>query len=237
MRYKGSMRSLLVFAFLLTAGCQTAQQKSEALVIDRAAKLKHLSNWKSTWCQVDTELTEPAKARFTQMFPFEPAGDMSFAWRAREASCEVTALSPSSAAKGQAAFLDTALCLLMQVHYINSPFDELEVTGKDIEPVRESAHIKSGDNPTLGIFLPPDSFTVETRTKARGTLRVDYADQGGKMLPSRLEQDRGKTKFLVDELEYETSGSRPMLKAFSVSLGGEKTFKQSRAIVRDCRPL
>jgi len=233
------MRSLLFISLLGLAACQTAQQKSEMLVADRAGRLKHLSSWKSTWCQVDTELTEPARARFEQMFPAESPGELSYAWRARESSCEVSPLVASPVAKSQQAFLETALCLLMQVHYVNSPFDELDIASTGVEPLGDMVHIKAGDKPDLGIFLPYESMTIETRTKSRGVLRATYQEQQGVMLPKRLEQNRGGTQFVVDEIEYEPtmSGTRPMLKSFWIEVGAEKPLRHSKAIVRDCRPL
>ncbi len=231
-------RALFVFVFL--TGCQTAQQKSERLVNERAAQLQHLSSWPSTWCQIETELTEPAKARYEQMFPFETAPELTYAWRSRESTCEITPLVPGETAKSHQAFLETAMCLLMQVHYLNSPFDELNLAGPGVEPVGEYTHIKAGDKPELGIFLPRDSVTVETRTKSRGVLRALYEERQGQLLPKRLQQDRGGTVFVVEDIEYDDTaraGARPMLKSFWIAVGAGTPLRHSKAIVRDCRPL
>jgi hypothetical protein len=221
--------------FLALAACQTAQQRSEKLVAKRMAQLKPLSSWRPLWCQVDTELTEPAKARYEEMFPSESASDLSYVWRSRESSCEITPMKPSAIAKSQQAFLETALCLLMQVHYVNSPFDELAVA--EIEPQGELTHIRTGANSELGIFLPPDLPTVETRTKSRGVLRAEYAGQGGMMVPKRLEQRLHETSFVIDDIVYDTSGAKPLLKSFWIEVGAEKPLRHSQAFFRDCRPL
>jgi hypothetical protein len=236
MRGRGAALLSAVLCFCLS-GCQTAQQKSEALVADRASQLKHLSTYKPTWCQVETELTEPARARYENMFPTESASDLSFVWRARESTCELSPLKPSAIAKSQQAFLETSLCLLMQVHFVNSPFDELAMSPSDIRPVEPFAHIRAGQNPDLGIFLPRDSVTVETRTKTRGILRAEYASRNGVMLPSRLEQSLPSTQFVIEEIDYDMSGPRPLLKSFWISIGAEKPLRHSQAVFRDCRPL
>lgn len=230
------MRNFLFF-FLALAACQTAQQRSEKLVMKRAAQLKHLSSWRPMWCQVDTELTEPAKARYEEMFPSESASDLSYVWRSRESSCEITPMKPSAIAKSQQAFLETALCLLMQVHFVNSPFDELAMASSDIEPVGELTHIRSGANADLGIFLLPDVPTVETRTKSRGILRAEYAEQAGVLLPKRLEQNRMGTLFVVDDIVYDLSAARPQLKSFWMEAGTETPLRHSQAQFRDCRAL
>ncbi len=228
---------LSLFSVVLLSACQTAQQKSEALVAQRVAQLKHLSTYKPTWCQVDTELTEPARARFEEMFPSESASDLTYVWRSRESACEISPMKTSAIAHGQQVFLETSLCLLMQVHFVNSPFDELAMSPSDIEAVEALTHIRAGQNPDLGIFLPRDSVTVETRTKNRGILRVEYADRNGVMLPTRLEQARIGTQFVIEDIDYDLSGPRPMLKSFWIAIGAEKPLRHSQAIVRDCRAL
>lgn len=227
----------LTASLLLAAGCQTAQQKSEELVVHRAAQLRHLSHYRPTWCQADTELTEPAKARYEEMFPTESAPDLSFVWRSRETTCEVTPMKPSAIAKSQQAFLETALCLLMQTHFVNSPFDELPIGPGDVEAEGEWTHIRSGAAKDLGVFLPNDSVSVETRTKSRGILRADYGEVNGVMVPLNLRQVLPTTQFSVDDIVYDFSGTRPMLKSFWIEVGNEKPLRHSQVILRDCRPL
>ncbi len=217
---------------LLLNGCQTAQQRSEALVAKRVAELSHLTSYKPTWCHVDTELTEPAKARFESMFPSESASDLSFVWRSRETSCEISPLKPSAIAKTQQAFLETALCLLMQVHFVNSPFDEMEVRG--IAPKENLTFISSGGSKELGLYLPKDSVTVETRTRSRGVLRAEYSERDGALLPIKLEQILPNTHVTVDEIEYANPRT---LKSFWISVGAENPLRHSKIEFHDCRPL
>jgi RNA polymerase sigma factor (sigma-70 family) len=87
---------LSVFLCLFLTACQSAQQKSENLVLDRAAKLKALSTWAPTWCQVDARLTEPTRARYQEIFPGEVVPEsLTYTWKARESTCDLTSTSRS----------------------------------------------------------------------------------------------------------------------------------------------
>ncbi len=230
-------KALLLLGFLFLAACQTAAQKNMALLNDRAEKLRPLSEWRSSWCRVEVEMTQPALARFKEMFPDENLATESWAynWKARENMCEVTPVDVSPATKSQQGFLNTAFCLLLQVHYVNSPFDELKIEPRDIESVKDVVHIASGADKDLGIYLPRERFVVETRTRSRGQLIAEYSENGGHWLPSRLEQRRGNTIFVVEDMQY--AGARPWLESFWIAVGGEKALRQSQVKIKDCRDL
>lgn len=226
----------LLFLLAIMA-CQTAQQKSLHLVANRTEQLKPLSTWKSTWCQLEVELTQPTQARYQEMFPQENVTNtMRYTWRALESSCEILPNGTGQALKNQQAFLETSLCLLLQVHYVNSPFDELIIKDSDVEAVGEVTHIRSGKDPALGIFLPSEKFVLETRTRNRGVLKAEYSEYSRDLwLPSRLEQSLGDTLLRVDDIEYGTE-ARPLIKSFLISVGSsQKPIRQSKVSFTDCR--
>lgn len=251
------LKYVLLLSFPWLAACQTAQQKNVALLKDRVEKLKPLSSWRSSYCEVSVELTEPAKARFKEIYPSEvdqiSRADWAYTWSARENMCEIRAMDIGPAAKSQKEFLETAFCLLLQVHYVNSPFDELKVEPRDIVGMtrlstaggdgatyrdEEVVHIQTGSDKDLGIYLPRDKTTIETRTRSRGLLVAEYGEVGGRWLPTHLEQRRGNLVFELQDFKYaEAVQNRAMLESFWIKLGGEKTFLQSKVSVKNCRAL
>lgn len=251
------LKYLVLLLFPWLAACQTAQQKNLDLLKDRVEKLRPLSSWRPSWCEVSVELTEPAKARFKEIFPNETdqitRADWAYTWSARENTCEIRALDIGPAAKSQKEFLDTAFCMLLQVHYVNSPFDELKVEPGDIVGLtrlstvggdgavyadEEVVHIQSGTDKDLGIYLPRNRMTVETRTRSRGMFVAEYSDIGGRWLPAHLEQRRGNLVFEMQDFKYaEAVKNRAMLESFWIKLSGDKTFLQSKVLVKNCRDL
>ena len=164
--------------------CQSARTRSLKLIADRTDKLKPGATWPATWCRVDAKLTGPATARYRQIFPddiekLDGAG-LPFTWKSSIASCEVMALNRSPLAVNYQGFLDVALCLLMQTHLVNSPFEDLRPVA--VESRDEQTFLRTGKDPTLGVLLDPRRVRVETRTKAHGTLTVDYEDSRGALV-------------------------------------------------------
>src|ERR1035437_6108121 len=103
------MFKIFVFTLILTLlGCQTVQQKNMALVQDRAEKLKPLSTWHSQWCRLETHLTEPAIARYREMFPDEAErlneNNLPYTWKARKYTCEINSLQPTPLTKNHQGF-------------------------------------------------------------------------------------------------------------------------------------
>lgn len=248
---------LVLLSFLALGACQTAQQKNLRFLADRVEKLKPLSSWRSSQCDVSVELTEPAKARFKELFPEETdqihRDDWAYTWSARETTCDIRALDIGPAVKSQKEFLDTAFCLLLQVHYVNSPFDDLKVEPADVVGVKrlttaggdgatyrdeEIVHIVSGSDKDLGIYLPPDGVVVETRTRGHGLLVAEYGDIAGRWLPVHLEQRRGNLIFQLEDFKYaEAVEDRRGLESFWIKFGGEKSVLQSKVNVKNCRDL
>lgn len=226
------MRWLSLFVFLV--GCQTAQQKRESLVADRRDKLKPLSTFHPVRCSVEARLTQPALARYREMFSGEDASTLEFNWHARESSCDISARDGSSKiATNYQGFLETAMCVLMQVHWVNSPFDEMSIDAVNEKDAR--VHIGKGTN---GLYLDPTSFIIETRTPKHGTLIAQYERDRGDYLPSRLTQKTRKgTQIVLDDFEWgdEVAGRR-MVRSFLISAGDEKPLEHSRVVFKDCRP-
>lgn len=211
------------------------------LLRDRVEKLKPLSTWKPAWCRVDARLTQPAIARYKEMFPDEidklTAESLAYTWKARETACEITPLDSSPLTRNYASFLDTAMCVLMQVHWVNSPFDELKVGADDIGERDGQVHIRAGESDDLGLFVDPRTVAVETRTKGRGVLRAAYAEVDGTWLPQRLVQRTAGADFVVDTIEWSDTyvGARRMPHSLWISVGEDKPVQHSQLVFSDCR--
>jgi hypothetical protein len=220
------MRNWIFVVLVVGAlACQTAQERRVDLLRDRVGKLSALSTFRPAWCRVDVHLTSPAAARYRELFPDDKefsGEDLHYTWKARENRCEISSLQKGPAAKNYQSFLENALCLLMQVHWVNSPFDELKV--QELEDDDQGRlHIRSpGDTPGLGLFIEPDpkSVVVETHTKSRGLLRAIYGETEGHWLPTSLEQQIKDTRFVVDQFEWSERavGARRFPRSLWISL-------------------
>ena len=222
-------------------GCQTVEQKNEALVRDRIEKLKPLSIWKPTWCRVSTHLTQPAIARYREMFPEEvdklTEESWAYTWKARETVCEVSALDKSPMLQNHKGFIESAFCLLLQTHYVNSPFDELKISPSSIVKNGERVQIRTSLEDDLGLFLDPIDFKVETKTKSRGVLSARYSSHEGDWLPDHLEYHSPTSTIVVDTIEYaevKLSGKR-MIKSFWISVGDDKTLQHTQVELSACQ--
>lgn len=225
------MRWLSLFVFLV--GCQTAQQKRESLVADRRDKLKPLSTFRPVRCSVEARLTQPALARYREMYPGEDASMLEYTWHARESTCDVQPRADSKTSANYQGFLETAMCVLMQVHWVNSPFDEMTIDAVE----EKDARVHIGKSPN-GLYLDPTSFSLETRTSKHGTLIAQYERDRGDYLPSRLVQKTRKgTQIVLDDFEWgDEAAGRRMVRSFLISVGEEKPLEHSRVVFKDCRP-
>lgn len=232
----------LVFA-LLIAGCQFAQRRAMDLLEDRVQKLKPLSQWQPLWCDLEVKLTAPAVEHYKTMYPKEvetlSKPSWPFTWKAREANCEVTALLSGEAVSTQKGLLDTALCTLLQVHWVNSPFDELQVAPEQVDLSDNQVRIKTSSNPELGIFLPTDQFVVETKTKSRGNFRASYSLVDQDWLPKRIEVKTEKTILALDEIEFSESriSGRRSIKSAWLELGEDTSLRQAQINFGNCQPF
>jgi hypothetical protein len=202
------------------------------VVQDRAVSLQPLMKWKSTWCRVEARLTQPAIARYQTMFPDQQVGEiLSYTWKAQKFNCEVTPLEATPVSKNHQGFVETAMCTLLQTHWVNSPFEDLQVHPQDVTKDKDGrVHLQSSMiDKELGIYLDPGPFKLETRTKARGILRAEYAENAAhKWLPTRLEQVTPKSRLVVDSIEYDSAllNGRHLIKSLWISVGDQEEVRQ-----------
>jgi hypothetical protein len=228
--------ALVLCAFWLSA-CQTTQSKNLALIQDRAAKLKPLSNWSPVLCKAEVTLSQPAAARYKEMYPKEKLEEpWEYTWKAREVACEVYGSKHSPMRDSHKTFMETAMCLLLQTHWVNSPFDELAADTDSVVSQDPYVQIKMGEDPALGIFLGRQNFTVETRTKTRGTILAEYAEREGAYVLHRIENRVDSSVLAIEEPEYESGPRRPVLKGFWISVGAEQPFRHSFVSIKECKP-
>lgn len=249
----------LSLVLVILTSCQSVQQKNKELVRDRVAKLQPLSRWQPMQCRLSTQITAPARARYEDMFPKEKeklkADRWNYLWRAHQHDCAVVNLDSTPLIENHKSLLSTAVCVLLQTHYINSPFDgpdfgdaKLVRTGKKGED--ERVQIQTGPEPELGIFVSHDilkdqtqptvgaRFSIETRTKARGQFTAMYGEFAGhQWLPERIEQRQGDTVIAVENIEYNSTMifGRAMLRAFTISVGNQESVTHTRVHVVGCR--
>ena len=244
--FRGKMsKFFLLLVLFCVAACQSTQEKNQTLVRDSFEKLKPLSTWKPTWCRVDTKLTQPALARYREMFVAETeklqTEAWSYTWKARETSCEVTSLEDAPLSRNHRGILETVFCTLLQTHYVNSPFDELKIMPEDISSHEDKVQIKMGVGGAedLGLYLDPKAVSVETRTKSRGALNAVYAESEHQWLPERIEQKTATTVLLIDGFEYSAApvGGRRLLKSFWISLGDSRALPHTQVFLSSCRPF
>ncbi|MBX3022858.1 MAG: hypothetical protein KF799_14380 [Bdellovibrionales bacterium] len=241
MEYGAAMLFAATLFTVVFVGCQTAHQRRVSVLADRVQKLKPLSSYKATWCRVEAQLTEPARARYQQMFPEESARanqDVAFTWKARESTCEVTALDRSALTSNYKGFLDTALCVLLQTHWVNSPFDEFPYAPERLSDKDGKVHLAIAEGKDLGLTLDPVAFDVETRTKGRGTMLASYAQTDGEWLPTRLEQ-RTTTglQIVLDDFVWDSNriDSRRLPRSLWIAVGEERPIQHSQLKFSECR--
>jgi len=238
---------LAAIAILFMCGCQTPAQKNMSLLEDRVTKLRPLSKWTPRWCRVEARLTEPARARYEALFSSESVPEvLSYTWKAYESRCEVTRLDSSQVSQNYKSFLETGLCLLLQTHYVNSPFDELMVLPKDLSVVEGRVQLRtSPDDGDVGLFLTPGKeFLIETKTRQRGRLMARYEAKGSARdeagpretawLPVLLEHHSLGLVFVVDQITYDGR----MIKSLRVSVGEEgKVIPHSDVLFEGCQKI
>lgn len=226
----------------ITTGCQTAHQKALSIARDRVTKLLPLSHYTSTTCEVEAKPTQPALARFGQMYPGEvekvPLSAWKFNWRQWESRCEIVPpkeFAKSPVIQAQKGFMEATFCLLAQIFYVNSPFDDLRYGPEDVQMDKAQVRIGDKKNPEQGIYLADKDFTVTSKTP-RGDFFAHYAKINGEWLPDRMEHQPENMKILLSDIQYDgrVSGRR-MIKSMELSVGTEQAFNHSELIVKNCR--
>jgi hypothetical protein len=202
--------------------------------------LKPTARWTPTWCRVDSKLTKPAIARYRNIFPDDvqrlESGVLPYTWKATATTCEITPLDRSPLAVNDQAFLEVALCELVQTHFVNSPFDGLKPQAVELRD--ERAFVRPGAEEDLGIYLAPDHVGTETHTKAHGVLSADYAERGGAWVPIRLSARANGTTIVADQFEYDSPDNprgRPRLKSFALAAGEGEPSAYAEINVYECQ--
>ncbi len=235
------MKWILPLLLLQVLGCQTAQQRDFEFASSRTTQLKPLSSWPATQCRVRVQLTEPALARYREMHPDLVIEAVNhWRWLANERGCELRSLTleNSPVLESQKALLANVFCVLLQTHYVNSPFDDIVFEPQHIHSNLETVQIRLGERPELGLFLKRDQFRIDTVTQSRGTFGATYAEvlQRQTWLPERIEQRKDSAGITLDNLHYTgtTINGRPMLRSFTVQLGEEQTVPHSQVVINRC---
>lgn len=238
-------RILILMAAGGALGCQSAQQKNIEVVQKRAVSLAPLMRWTPTQCRVEARPTQPMLAMYRTIFPEENMTDsLTYTWRAQKFNCDIKGNEDTRAGKNFQGFVKIALCTLLQTHWVNSPFEDLQLHPRDIKQEKDGrVHIQTSmlEN-ELGIYLDTGPFKIETKTKALGLLRADYEENSAKQwVPVRLEQVT-KSNFVVDSIEYDQStaaNGRHQIKSLWISVGDQKRplTRHAQLSFDDCREI
>jgi hypothetical protein len=176
------------------------------------------------------------------MFPEEAATDgiISYTWKAHKYSCEITPLETSPMIKNQQTFIEAALCTLLQTHWVNSPFEELQVVPRDISREKDGRlHIATSMiDKNLGIYLDASTFKMETHTKGNGVIKAVYSENSDhEWLPSKLEQNTGQARVVVDNIQYDpvAVGGRHLITSMWISVGQQEPSRHTQVNFTGCR--
>lgn len=232
--------ALLLAATTLT-GCQTAAQRRVSLLKDRVDKLKPLSHFQPLTCQIEAELTAPARARYAALYPEDVAvieePHLEFVWHARRDASDLTASSPSAFMRNFAQFIGPAIKMLLQVYWVHSPFDDLRVRPEDvIEASDGRVFLRTEEGKSFGLYLSDQRFELETRTKGHGQLSAEYALNKTDWLPIRMEQDFGPTQLILDRFEWAEVPvvGRRVISAVWLKAGQGKALDHAHLFFKDC---
>lgn len=238
-------------ALLIVTACQTPQQKNQVLLQERVQQLAPLSHWQTVQCRAVAKLTEPARARLRQLYPQETeqleAESWPYIWRASETGCEVRTARATPMIEAHRTLVSAAFCLLLQTHYVNSPFDGLS-------PQTSEALISHGSRVQvplgggeIGMYVDNElseqkTFQIETRTQSRGMFVATYTDRhripGMRegWLPERLEERNGRTWIVVENIQYSPVSlyGRTMIQSFDISVGENQAIPHTHIKLSRC---
>lgn len=234
-------RGPLVFACLALLSCQSVEQRNGDLIETRRKQLQTLSHWKSQTCTIRADLSEPAKARYDRLFANSKKKRRideylwKYEWRAREVKCEIKPLGKSEAERDFLNILTATVCVLLHVHWVNSPFDELDLSKMPVQD--QSDWVQLG--PELkGIRIAKKGVRIDTDTPARGRFSAAYEKDGGEWLPKHLEHTSHESRIVIGEMFYDGNkfGGRRPLNRFSLYVGNSETepWMHSTVYIENC---
>ncbi len=231
----------IVMIFLSLAACQTVQERNQRLVDLRKKQLSSLSEWRGQECRVQSQLTEPARARYKRLFEMQgeqPKSEYEYKWEAREARCEFLPVDKSEISKSMAELLRGVFCIMLQVHFVNSPFDGLDVERMQIHDEPMAVRIGRDE---LGLRLTKDKFELETAAGSRGQFYVTYQDLSGDWLPSKIIHISNKSTIQLSDFEFTSDKKfgRRALTSLVIDIGdaSSEPSKFSDVQVGECRAL
>jgi hypothetical protein len=214
---------LLVLAFAILAACQSAQEKDALILKERVDGLQRHGYFKPLRCEMKSELSAPQAQKYRTAFPEEQAlvdeWTVVYEWLPRSGRCEVHANPLTPASANQRAFVEEALCTLMQVFWVHSPFDGLRVLPTDIVDQDEKIFIRQRENSDLGIYLDKKTYEMETLTAKNGTFHARYEKFGDHYLPANLEHKTVSFRFVLRDFEWSESSPQDPPKSFWIHVG------------------
>lgn len=209
----------------------------------RVAQLKGLEKYPSTVCEIEALPTPSALARYVQLNPKEASRlekiEWKFKWRQTENRCEISGSTELQALKMQKGIVEAAFCLPLQVFFVNSPFDEVQIHESAISREGQLIHVASKSGSQLGYYLDTGNTTVRTRTQSKGELSAHYSETEGEWLPDSIEQKTAALKISLDALTYSSQklGTRRMLESMWISIGSDVARRHSQIFIRNCKPM
>jgi hypothetical protein len=167
---------------------------------------------------------------------------LTYTWKARKYNCELTPLDSTPLSKNHQAFLETAMCVLLETHWVNSPLEDLHVAPRDVNEEKDGrVHIQSSMlDKELGIYLDPKELKIETHTKGHGVIKAVYSESAEhRWLPSRIDQTTSKARLVLDGIEYDpaTIGGRHLIRSLWISIGdsGGEVHKHTQVFFNNCQ--
>jgi hypothetical protein len=222
------VRLFLLVTIFLVIGCQSAPERDVLIVKDRVEKLRALSSWKPVKCEMRAKIAGPEEVKYRTAFPDESSllddWQVIYDWRVRRTQCEVHVQPLTPATANQKTVVEGALCTLLQVFWVHSPFDGLKVTPTDIVDQDDTVFIRQKEESDLGIYLDKKNVNLMTRTAHRGILTAAYEQHGGEWYPKELGQETTSFKVVIKDFEWDFEKPRSSPKAFWIYVGDKTSL-------------
>lgn len=224
-----------------TVACQSAREKDAILLKDRIEKLSPLSHWTPLDCQVKTELAPQQAQKYMAAFPDEKEHienwDVTYDWTALRSRCEVRPQPLTPASANQRAFMEEALCTLMQVFWVHSPFDDLKFDPNKMEDTDKQVFLRENDDSDVGLYLNKADVSFETKTRRKGTYSARYALAGGDWLPAEIKHETPLFQIQLRDFEWDPNSHRSPPKSFWLYVGDRSSpTPHTHVEVGECKP-
>lgn len=245
------MKSMAIFlaVLLVLSGCESAMKKNAELVAGRIRALNYLSNVQAFTCRVETSLSAPAMKKYLAEYPDEKrlieTWDESYQWEAHEGRCEIRPDHLTPLIANHRAFMEISFCTLMQVFWVNSPFDGLNILPNQIQDRDNQVFLQQSQDSDTGIYLDKAEFRLQTRTVHNGELAAHYEKPkptplASFELPVRLSQKTDKYSLVLDRFNWSplSTAVRPFPASFWISIQTAKGLEAFSGVqISDCHSL